>query len=106
MTDGSSPGDWRLPTDGEWRTTTGHASNSLGCRSGNGPSLTNDAGTKCLSVGPSSLVGVTPVSYWSNATYMIDGRYALSMDLNIGGLNASDKDFFSYRVWPVRVAPR
>ena len=78
----------------------------MGCKFGNAPSLANDAGTKCLSLGPSSWAGVAPVSYWSSATYMIDGRYAFSMDLNVGGLNASDKDFFSYRVWPVRVAPR
>jgi hypothetical protein len=107
LTDGSSPGDWRLPTDAEWRTTTGFAANNLGCRSGNGPSLTDDAGTKCLSVGLSSFAGVVSASYWSGSTYIVDGRFAFSMDLNVGGLtNASDKDFFSYRVWPVRVAPR
>jgi hypothetical protein len=101
------PGDWRLPTDAEWRTTTGFAANNLGCRSGNGPSLTDDAGTKCLSVGLSSFAGVVSASYWSGSTYTSMGASPSAWtSTSAGSPNASDKDFFSYRVWPVRVAPR
>ncbi|PYS33747.1 MAG: hypothetical protein DMG14_31105, partial [Acidobacteria bacterium] len=39
LTDGSSPGDWRLPTQKEWEATMEKAL-ALGC---NGPTLTNDA---------------------------------------------------------------
>src|SRR6266571_8359523 len=43
LTDGSSTGDWRLPTQKEWETTMEKAL-ALGC---SGPTLTNDAGTGC-----------------------------------------------------------
>jgi hypothetical protein len=68
LTDGSSPGDWRLPTKDEWVATIARAV-ALGCTiSGPGtePSLTNNDGHACLSVGPSSFAGVASDSYWSS----------------------------------------
>lgn len=47
LTDQSSPGDWRLPTQDEWSATIERAV-ALGCKLGNAPSLTNDAGTGCV----------------------------------------------------------
>ncbi|MCH7667483.1 MAG: hypothetical protein IH936_16340, partial [Acidobacteria bacterium] len=65
LTDGSSAGDWRLPT-----VTAGGSSElpgmvlagiGLGCT----PVLTNDSGTSCWAQGPSSLDDVKSEKYWS-----------------------------------------
>src|SRR5438876_154550 len=61
LTDGSSPGDWRLPSQKEWETAMEKAL-ALGC---SGPTLTNDAGTGGMSAGPSSVNGVEEDDYWS-----------------------------------------
>jgi hypothetical protein len=47
LADGSSPGDWRLPTKAEWTATMAKAL-ELGCGY---PQITNDAGTACYTVG-------------------------------------------------------
>jgi hypothetical protein len=64
LTDGSSPGDWRLPTKEEWDATMKNAL-ALACT---GPTLTNDAGTACIKAGPSSFTGVESDYYWSSST--------------------------------------
>jgi hypothetical protein len=51
LSDGSLPGDWRLPTKAEWTATVARAM-ALGCSFGLSPSLTNDSGRGCLWVGP------------------------------------------------------
>jgi len=56
LTDGSSPGDWRLPTQAEWQATVARAV-ALGCTAG-AATLTNDPGTGCLGAGPTSFTGV------------------------------------------------
>lgn len=102
LTDNSSPGDWRLPTRDEWSATIARAV-ALGCTL---PSLTNDAGTACLSVGPSSFAGVA--SYdgcWSSTTYEIGPILAWFADLFHGRFFDSVKDY-TLRVWPVRGGPR
>lgn len=69
LTDGSSAGDWRLPTIGEWEATIARAV-ALGCKSGSPggpPALTNDAGTGCLNAGPTSFTGVRVDNYWSSS---------------------------------------
>ena len=53
LSDGSSPGDWRLPTVTEWEATMKNAL-ELHCQ----PTLTNDAGSACINAGPSSFTGV------------------------------------------------
>ena len=102
LTDRSSPGDWRLPTKDEWIATMARAV-ILGCTFSNGPSLTNDAGTACLSAGPSSFAGVASVLYWSSSANLSDGAWNANLD--DGGV-----DFFgkvsTLRVWPVRGGPR
>ena len=70
LTDGSSPGDWRLPTKAEWEATIAPAV-ALGCYflgAGSPPSLTSDPGTDCLSAGPTSFAGVQGV-YWSSSAH-------------------------------------
>ncbi len=100
LTDGSSPGDWRLPTQKEWETTMEKAL-ALGC---SGPTLTNDAGTGCMSAGPSSFTGVEADYYWSSTTLEGQDR-AYFGDIDHGHLlNAALTT--SLRVWPVRGGQR
>src|SRR5215510_1163804 len=100
LTDGSSPGDWRLPTDKEWETTMDKAL-MLGC---SGPTLTNDAGTGCLSAGPTSFTGVEPDYYWSGTTLEGQER-AYFGDIDHGHL-LNGAFTTSLRVWPVRGGQR
>jgi hypothetical protein len=109
LTDGSSAGDWRLPTVDEWSATTARAViNGCTVQNGLSPTLTDDSGFQCLSVGPSSFVGVASGAsgdYWSSTS--IDGNptTAKLMRLLDGGFDSDQKNF-SFRVWPVRSGPR
>jgi len=96
LTDGSAPGDWRLPTQAEWEATMKNAL-ALGCT---GPTLTNDAGTGCMSAGPSSFTGVESDYYWSSTTVEGNQR-AYFGDLDHGHL-LNGNLFNTLRVWPVR----
>ena len=58
LTDGSSPGDWRLPTKAEWDATMAHVA-ALGCHS---PALTNDAGQVVRMLDPRRLGRCRPSS--------------------------------------------
>lgn len=110
LTDGSSPGDWRLPTKAEWYATIATAFD-LGCRTGNGPSLMNDAGTACFGDGStSSFAGVVPAIvsafYWSSSTYeifLIPSAYFVNLN---DGYVLPNRRVTTYRVWPVRGGPR
>jgi hypothetical protein len=98
LTDGSAPGDWRLPTMAEWNVTK-----MPGCA----PSLTNDAGTACLSVGPSSFVGVASVTpYWTSTTQVLSNAWNAWAILLGSGLIAGHDKGQPDRVWPVRGGPR
>jgi hypothetical protein len=107
LTDGSSAGDWRLPTKDEWSATIARAAGALHCIYDNGkaPSLTNDAGTACLSVGPSSFAGVASGFYWSSTANETFPVVAWSADLIDGFVVGWDK-VGTAGVWPVRGGPR
>jgi hypothetical protein len=93
LTDGSKPGDWRLPTDKEWETTMAKAKD-LKCA---GPVLTNDEGNACIGAGASSFGNVESDYYWSST---METAVAFG-DLDHGNIlhgNAIN----SLRVWPVR----
>lgn len=105
LTDGSSPGDWRLPTHAEWEATIERAV-ALGCTFGNAPSLTNTPGTACYSVGPQPFIGVqsdqeSDDRYWSSTTYAVITGSAWNVSLFGGPMGAGDKPWSLY-VWPVR----
>ena len=115
LADGSSPGDWRLPTKDEWDTTIA-AAVALGCTAPQGPSLTDDAGNKCLSDptgAGSSFIGVWPSStgdeHWSStstqnsaASFCAPGSACgWFARLQMGWLGWGAK-FVHLRVWPVR----
>ena len=100
LADGSAPGDWRLPTQKEWETTMEKALD-MGC---SGPTLTNDAGTGCMTAGPSSFMDVEADYYWSSTTLEGQDR-AYFGDIDHGHvLNGAFTT--SLRVWPVRGGQR
>jgi Protein of unknown function (DUF1566) len=109
LTDKSSPGDWRLPTIDEWQATIAHAV-ALGCKiPDTEPSLTNDAGTGCLSVGPSSFTGgFTTPFYWSSSTDETNPSSAWAVNIFSGivftptGSVSTTGKSIAFRVWPVR----
>jgi hypothetical protein len=94
LTDGSSAGDWRLPTKAEWEATIARA---IGCT----PMLTNDAGTGCLIPGPTSFTGVQSYLYWSSSAHEGNPIFAWFGDLLYGNAGNFNKDY-SFFVWPVR----
>ena len=103
LTDGSSPGDWRLPTRDEWAATMARAV-ALGCRFGNAPTLTNDAGTACYSAdggASSSFAGVASHNYWSSSTDEDDPINAWVAFLFSSAVDVRFK-VNTLRVWPVR----
>ena len=105
LTDASSPGDWRLPTEAEWRATIAKAV-ALHCVAERSPSLTNNSETGCLSAGPTFFTGVTAGGYWSSATGgATTSDSAWFGDLVNGGVFGSDK-VVTLIVWPVRGGPR
>jgi hypothetical protein len=100
LTDGSSPGDWRLPTQQEWEATMAKALD-MGC---SGPTLTNDTGTGCMSAGPSSFPAVEADYYWSSTTLEGQER-AYFGDIDHGHL-LNGAFTTPLRVWPVRGGQR
>src|SRR5687768_15234248 len=105
LTDGSSAGNWRLPTKAEGQATIAHAVAVLGCTSnfsGVPPSLTNDLGTDCLAEGPTSFTGViNHYIYWSSSTSDSNLSHGYSVDLYNGGVLGRNRHDEA-GVWPVR----
>ena len=97
LSDGSSPGEWRLPSIEEWEVMI----EEVFC---NGPRITDDTGAycwvpQCVDQGSCSFYGVQ-VPYWSSSTWLTNPADALSVDLS-GYLLHGDKGGTRY-VWPVR----
>jgi len=105
LTDGSSAGDWRLPTKAEWLATMARAK-AFGCLFSYA-ALTDDAGTTCYATGrTSSFTGVprsvAGAQYWSSSA--VENQPARAEWVNIyeaGGTDALKTDA-NYAVWPVR----
>ncbi len=108
LTDGSFPGDWRLPTQAEWVATiakAGAGPGGLNCTGANAPSLTDDTGLVCLKDGTSSFTNVANDSYWSATTYDASPGNGIYADLLMGVFNDFNKNLF-VPMWPVRGGPR
>lgn len=109
LTDGSSPGDWRLPTRAEWEATIAKAA-ALGCTFDKAPALTNDAGTACYGDGTgSSPVGVGSVGYWSSTLGEIHPLLTIFPTTSVASfanLHHGDvvtiESMLNFGVWPVR----
>ena len=105
LTDGSSAGDWRLPTRDEWSATIARGV-SLGCYL---VVLTNDPGTNCWVQGPTSLMNMyfDPMFYWSSSSIEAFPFTAWVAFLGTGGsIGTGHKDGPPVRVWPVRSGAR
>ena len=99
LSDGSSPGEWRLPSKGEWLAMTEDAT---GCN----PAITNDIASGCWIEGcPASLCsfhGIQSSWYWSSSTVnQGDLAEAWTAYLVDGQVYNNAKSSLSY-VWPVR----
>ena len=97
LTDGSSPGDWRLPTKEEWDATIERA-DELNCVN---PALTNAPGTACYSIGPQPFTGVQSYYYWSSSALATTPNGARKVGLSNGLKYNALKTNPAY-VWPVR----
>jgi len=100
LTDGSSPGEWRLSSNSEWADTVAAAA-GMSCPT---PTLTDDTGLNCLSAGVSSftnIVASTPV-YWSATVPAIAPANALTVNLAGGGTSIQVSKLNPSYVWPVR----
>lgn len=95
LSDGSTPGEWRLPTASEWTEMVEDAV-ELGCTGTYGPTITNDEGTACWQEGSgtASFEGVTSSFYWSATT----GYGAMSLTSGV----FDTAYLYSRFVWPVR----
>ena len=103
LTDGSAPGDWRLPTEAEWAATIARAVSPFGCTGGNAPSLINDPGTGCLRMGPTSFDDIQLSSYWSSRSLETNAHDAWGADLLNGDVNSTQISKSTSRfVSPVR----
>ncbi len=99
LTDNSSPGDWRLPTQEEWDTTVVQAKN-LVCTS---PALTDAEGYSCYSEEGRTQVfsGIQLNYYWLSTTHQYSPSNAWCAYLIDCGTATANKGTPFY-VWPVR----
>ena len=105
LSDGSSPGEWRLPSATEWRAMSADALGEDGdpdCTA-SPPTITNDSGLGCWVSGPSSFSGVISSAYSSTTTSVNDTAFSWYAGLNVGVVSL----FFGFKtnddyVWPVR----
>jgi hypothetical protein len=111
LSDGSSPGEWRLASVAEWEAMVKEAV-ALGCvnTSFGGPAITNDAGNDCWQEGPASSFEDVQISpgYWSATTHhdpgtmeSAGGTNAWVMGMSFGNANFPPKSD-ARSVWPVR----
>jgi hypothetical protein len=95
LTDGSQPGDWRLPNRKELESL-------VDCQFWD-PPLPNTLGTGKWAEGNPFQV-VQSSSYWSSSTYADSTAYAWFAHFNDGYVNGYDKSI-NYYVWCVRAGP-
>lgn len=113
LKDGSTPGDWRLPTKAEWEATVEWGV-TQGCTGKWGPALSDLSGRQCMSDGHgffTPFVGITtipspllysPLAFWSNQSDQANPENAASfVELSNGGLAFWLKTS-SMRAWAVR----
>ena len=90
LSDGSSAGDWRLPTKAEWEAFMSDVYDV--------PALVNAVGDRQWSEGD-AFIGVQSFYYWSRSEYGSNGAWVAFMRL--GDMYYFNK-IGSYNVWPVR----
>lgn len=106
LTDGSKPGEWRLPTSEDWKITLLPGPD---CQS---PALTDTSGTGCYATGAKPFPNVVVDKYWSATARLDQPTAAWTADLHYNEETAlaetgewsilpRDKSE-PHRVWPVR----
>jgi hypothetical protein len=95
LSDGSSAGDWRLPTKTEWMAMVEYAK-----RYWSNPSLSNGSGSGQWTSG-NIFLNVLNDYYWTSTTDVADARYAWTCGLIVGDVDSTNKSNTNY-VWPVR----
>ncbi len=103
LADGSSPGEWRLPSIGEWEAMVEYATDVLTCSR---PTISNDAGDgcwdqMCVDAGNCSFSAVDDEIYWSSSTIVSDPSKAWTLDTIDGTVGELSKVGVNL-VWPVR----
>ena len=101
LTDGSSPGDWRLPTQAEWQVIVDQA-NSNACSA---PFFPDTLGTGCCGPDPCAFAGVQSLFFWSSSTFASNPSSAWRANLFNGSVSNSFSKANSFFVWPVRAGP-
>jgi hypothetical protein len=104
LSDGSSPGDWRLPSAEEWEAMIADAV-TLGCVFGvsGGPSITSDSGATCWQEGAgNSFTGVVSSFYWSSNSRADDQAVAWGVGLDGGDVAGVVGKVGGGYVWAVR----
>jgi len=110
LTDGSLPGDWRLPTltcSGTYcnpiSTATGEFASIFGPACTTAPYVLNTAGTGCWAEG-NPFSGVQSTYFWSATSYAGEPNDAWLVYLN-GGFVSTDIKYINLDAWPVRGGP-
>jgi hypothetical protein len=102
LTDGSSPGDWRLPTKEEWEATVAYAV-AEGCTGDHSPSLMDTPGSGCYQSGTAKIfTGVFSAVYWSSETSDFMPLTAWAVSLGSGDLGNHTRTSLAIFAWPVR----
>ena len=99
LSDGSTAGDWRLPTTAEWDATVFQA-RDINCEA---PVLTDMLGTGCHSSGEAPFTNVGS-DYWSSVTDAAIPNSAAAMCLDYYGFFRHPLKSTDASVWPVRSA--
>jgi hypothetical protein len=98
LSDGSSAGDWRLPTAAEWGATVAQA-HDMHCQA---PVLTDTYGGNCYNTATTPPFLDVGGRYWSSETYAPAPTSAWDMELDDAGAAGLPGKDISDLVWPVR----
>jgi hypothetical protein len=93
LTDGSNPGDWRLPNRFELESLL-----KLSCAS---PAISDPVGTSCCELGDCPFNNVQSTRYWSSTTNKVLTAFAWYIHIDDGSVISEVKANTCY-VWPVR----
>jgi hypothetical protein len=96
LSDGSSAGDWRLPTKTEWMAMVAYAKTHYSM-----PILTNAAGTAKWTEGDPFLNVRFNSSYWSGSAVIGNTTNVWYVPMFFGNMDSLGKSI-SFYVWPVR----
>lgn len=106
LRDGSSPGEWRLPTASELKTMISDAIGNNGdpdCTA-TPPTITDDTGAFCYLTGSSFYDVMTDYPYWSTTIdpTNVGAVYGILLSVGIVQTQSNQGDPAASYIWPVR----